>query len=158
MADHSAPGSGRPVIVVRVAAGDSRYARARELRYDVLYRPLDLSPSLVEDTDGRAFEHFVALGTDGRVVGYARLHLEDGESQVYQVAVAQDMRGQGIGTALMDATADRARAAGRDFVVLDAREPAILFYERLGFRCEGDTFLSARTGTPHRRMRRALGT
>jgi predicted GNAT family N-acyltransferase len=135
---------------------DPRYAWARELRYDVLYRPLGLSRDLVEDTDGRTFEHFVALDADGLVAGYARLHLEDGASQVYQVAVAQDRRRQGIGNALMDATLARARAAGRDFVALDARDHAVGFYERLGFRCEGDSFLSARTGTPHRHMRRVL--
>jgi ribosomal protein S18 acetylase RimI-like enzyme len=144
--------------VVRIAVDDPLHAPARELRYDCLYRPLDLPRGLVEDTDGRVFEHFVALNGDGRVVGYVRLHLEGGESKVYQLVVAQDLRGLGIGTALMDAALTRARAAGRDFVELDAREHAIGFYQRLGFECEGDLFLSTRTGTPHRRMRRTLGT
>jgi predicted GNAT family N-acyltransferase len=149
-------GLGQPVRVVGIAVGDPRYAKARELRYDVLYRRLDLPPSLVDDTDGRAFEHFIAIDAESRVVGYARLHLEGGESKVYQMAVEQDRRGQGIGTALMGAALARARAAGRDFVELDAREHAIGFYERLGFEVASDEFLSGRTGTPHHLMRKAL--
>jgi predicted GNAT family N-acyltransferase len=146
------------VRVVGIREDDPRYAEARRLRYDCLYRPLGLAWGLVEDTDGRSFEHFVALGSDGRVLGYARLHLEDGESKVYQVVAAQEARSRGIGRALMDAAADRARDEGRHHIELDARVDALGFYERLGFTGEGETFLSARTGTPHRRMRRALGT
>jgi predicted GNAT family N-acyltransferase len=56
----------------------------------------------------------------------------------------------------MEAVARRARAEGRDFLELDARVTAIAFYERLGYVAKGETFLSARTGTPHRRMRRTL--
>ena len=139
-----------------IGADDPRYADARELRYCVLYEPLCLGRTLVEDTDGRTYEHFVALDANGVVVGYARLHLEDGESKAYQVAVDDTWRGSGVGGALMDAVARRARAEGRDFLELDARETALGFYDALGYTVEGETFLSGRTGTPHRRMRLGL--
>ncbi len=144
------------VRVALITADDPRYALAREVRYDALYGPWDLPRQLVEDTDGREYEHFVALDTEDRVVGYARLHLEGDESKAYQVAVVDELRGTGVGRALMAAVIERARAEGRDFLQLDARETAVGFYERLGFEVTSGTFLSGRTGTPHRTMRRAL--
>ena len=138
-------------------ADDPRYAQARELRYRVLYGPWDLPRHLAEDTDGRTYEHFLAASEDGTVIGYARLHLERGESKAYQVAVDEAWRGRGVGLALMDRVHARARAEDRDFIELDARETAIGFYERLGYEVVGNAFISGRTGTPHRRMRRALG-
>jgi predicted GNAT family N-acyltransferase len=142
--------------VVLLTLGDPHYAEARDLRFRVLYEPLGLPRDLVEDTDGRGYEHLAAIAPGGGVVGYARLHLEGGESQAYQVAVDDAWRARGVGAALMRAVERRARAAGRDSVQLDARETAVGFYERLGYAAIGEPFLSARTGTPHRRMRRAL--
>jgi predicted GNAT family N-acyltransferase len=149
---------GPGIRIVGITDGDPRYEQARELRYDCLYGPWGLPWELVEDTDRRSYEHIIAIDGAGAVVGYARIHLEAGESKVYQVAVARETRGVGIGSALMGAAVERARAAGRDFVELDARDYALGFYERLGFVEEGEPFVSGRTGTPHRRMRLVLGT
>jgi ribosomal protein S18 acetylase RimI-like enzyme len=142
--------------VIGITPGRSEYRTARELRYRTLYEPWDLPRDLVEDTDGRAYEHFAAITDEGELIGYARLHLEGGESKAYQVTVDESWRHRGVGRALMDAVEARARAEGRDFVELDARVTALGFYERLGYVADGDTFISGRTGTPHRHMRRTL--
>jgi predicted GNAT family N-acyltransferase len=155
-ADAAGAGELPAFAVVTVSTDDPRYALARELRYGVLYAPWDLSRELIEDTDGRVYVHAIVEDDAGAVIGYARLHLEAGESKVYQVAVADDWRGRGVGRELMTWAAAKAREEGRDFVELDARETAIGFYERLGYTVVGDSFLSGRTGTPHRRMRRSL--
>jgi ribosomal protein S18 acetylase RimI-like enzyme len=156
VAEPAGLGSYAPFRVLAIATVDPRYEAAREVRYRVLYAPWDLPRELVEDTDGHEYVHFAAVDAEGVVIGYARLHLESGESKAYQVAVEESWRGRGIGRALMDAVARRARAEGRDFLVLDARERAVGFYLRLGYSVEGETFISGRTGTPHRRMRRTL--
>jgi predicted GNAT family N-acyltransferase len=151
----SSPPGGDPVRIVEIEPGSAVYGEARELRYDALYAVLDLPRSLVEDADGSTYSHFAAL-SDGRLVGYARLHLEGGDSHAYQVVVVEEMRRAGVGRALMDALAVRARAEGRDVLELDARDYAVGFYERLGYEVVSDEFLSRRTGTPHRKMRRVL--
>lgn len=138
-----------------IGTDSAEYLEAREVRYDALYRELGLPRSLIEDVDGRVYQHLVAVN-EGAVVGYARLHLEGGSSKVFQVAVAESMRGQGIATALMDRLEMIARAHGRDEITLDARAHAIGFYERLGYRVQGEVFLSERTGTPHSFMRKSL--
>jgi predicted GNAT family N-acyltransferase len=142
--------------VVVVTPADPRYHAARDVRFSALYEPWGLPIRLVDDADGLEYVHFVAVAEDGSVVGYARLHLQGGESKAYQVAVDEPWRARGVGRALMAAVAERARAEGRDRLHLDARVYAIPFYERLGFTAEGDTFISGRTGTPHRRMHRPL--
>lgn len=144
------------VRVASITPDDPRYIEARHVRYHALYAPFALPCDLVEDTDGRAYEHFVAQDETGRVVGYARLHLEGTESKAYQVAVLDELRGRGVGRAIMLAVIERARAEGRDVLELDARVTAIGFYERLGFEVTSEEFLSGKTGTPHRKMRLVL--
>ncbi|MDT8894106.1 GNAT family N-acetyltransferase [Halomonas sp. I1] len=102
-----------------------------------------------EEWDGRDEDcrHFLAIDRDGKALGTARL-LPDGH--IGRVAVLEEARGRGIGLALMDAAIASARRRGDPSVVLDAQTHALAFYERLGFRAYGDTFLDA--GIPHRSM------
>lgn len=132
--------------------GTPEYAEAAEVRYDALYADWGLPRSLIADTDGRTYRHLAAFAGD-RVVGYARIHLDEGESKIFQVAVARDRRLSGVGTSLVRELVRAAREAGREEVRLDARVHVIGFYERLGFVAEGEEFLSGRTQTPHRAMR-----
>lgn len=61
----------------------------------------------------------------------------DGEAEIRMLAVAKDARGRGVGTALVRACVDRARAtAGCGAVVLSTQRTmrsAHRIYERLGF-------------------------
>ena len=144
-------------IVVRpIEPGTPEYDEAAEVRYDALYREWGLPRSLVADADPAMFRHLAAFD-HGRIVGYARVLLGVDVTQIFQVAVAPDRRNEGIGVALVDELLRIAVDAGRTEVVLDAREHVIGFYERLGFVAEGPEFLSERTKTPHRRMRRSVG-
>ncbi|GAA5017327.1 GNAT family N-acetyltransferase [Terrabacter aeriphilus] len=60
----------------------------------------------------------------------------DGEAEFRTLAVAPEGRGRGVGTALVRACLDRARALGRDRVVLSTQpmmHAAHRVYERFGF-------------------------
>lgn len=145
------------VAIIEVEPGTRLYEEAVGVRYRALYEPWGLQRELVADVDGRAYRHVVAVA-DGRVVGYGRIWLEDGRSKIFQVAVDAERRERGIGAALVRRLEGIARSEGREECVLDARDYAIGFYERLGYAAEGPEFVSGRTGTPHRVMRRRLGT
>jgi len=59
----------------------------------------------------------------------------DGDTPVFAIAVRGDHRGQGIGTALLEALAAAARAAGVRAISLSVgrSNPALRLYERMGF-------------------------
>jgi len=87
--------------------------------------------------------HFVAV-EDGRVVGWCdvtpKTHETLRHSGVLGMGVAASHRGQGVGTALLRATVDRAFAQGLTRVELVVREdnlPAVALYRRHGFELEG---------------------
>ena len=143
------------MIVTRIEPDTTPYEAATRLRYDALYREWGLPRSLTDDADASAFTHIGAWDA-GTLVGYARIDLTAEEPQIYQVSVARDRRGEGIGALLVRELMGIARDAGRAEVFLDARVHVIGFYERLGFEAVGGEFLSKRTHTPHRRMRRSL--
>lgn len=145
-----------PDFTIReIHPGTPEYAQAAEVRYECLYAEWELSRDLIADTDGRTYRHLAAFDGD-RVIGYARIWLQDDYSKIFQVAVTSSWRRRGVGSALVTELVLMAAAAGRDHVVLDSRDTAVRFYEQLGFVAEGPQFLSGRTNTPHRLMCRRL--
>ncbi len=108
-----ASGGMRGVDVRYIEPGTPEYAQAKEVRYRELYSDLGLPRSLVEDTDGRTYLHLAAF-KKGQVVGYARLHLERGESKVFQVCVDRRHQGRGIARALMLELIDSRPQRGSD--------------------------------------------
>lgn len=95
----------------------------------------DDAPPSVDELAGAA-EVLVAVGDDGALAGYARLEVIDGHAHVEQVSVLPEHGGRGIGTALLDAAADWARARGDGEITLttfgDVPFNAPL-YERRGY-------------------------
>jgi len=70
-----------------------------------------------------------------RVIG----NLADGDFYLQAIAIDRDRRGEGIGSALMDAIEERARAAGATRLCLDVaakNEGARRLYERRGMRVD----------------------
>jgi GNAT superfamily N-acetyltransferase len=77
---------------------------------------------------------------EGSVVGSAQLELSQRSNSphradVQRVFVARALRGQGVGTALMEAIEDAARTHGRTLLTLNTRnnEPAHVWYKSLGY-------------------------
>ena len=129
-----------------------RFAEAADLRYDVLHEPFGVVRDDEWHDDAPDSTHIVAISNDGKVVGYARLISRGSEAQIRQVAVDFDWQRSGVGSALVAALVSRALERGARGVWLNARVPAIGFYERLGFEAFGDVFTTGKTGLPHRRM------
>lgn len=129
-----------------------RFAEAAQLRYDVLHAPFGVPPSDDWHDDAPESEHLVAIAEDRAVVGYARLITRGAQAQIRQVAVAIDWQRTGVGSALVQVLVSQALEHGARDIWLNARVPALGFYERLGFEAASDVFATGKTGLPHRRM------
>jgi len=109
-----------------------------------------------EEVDGRDFDalHLLAM-LDGQAVGCARILIAAETGKIGRVCVLREMRGQGIGIALINAALDALRRVeGVHRAKLGAQTHAIGFYEALGFVVEGPEYLDA--GIAHRDMVRML--
>jgi ribosomal protein S18 acetylase RimI-like enzyme len=72
------------------------------------------------------------------------------------MATAADARGQGIGTAVVEAAVREATDRGGALLWCEARESAIGFYAAHGFTGTGARYAHAETGRPHLMMLREL--
>lgn len=95
--------------------------------------------------------HLLALDPDGRAIGTARMQAS---GHIGRIAVVADWRKRRVGSRLVEAMIERARAAGLESVDLDSQVHALGFYEKLGFGARGDVFMEA--GIPHQNMVKRL--
>ena len=105
-----------------------------DLRYRVLREPLGQprgSEQNEGDTDGIHF----ALFTNKQIVAIARLdNSTEKMAQVRFVAVESNLQGKGYGKTIMEATENRAVQLGYNEIVLHARDYAVDFYKRIGYK------------------------
>lgn len=125
--------------------------RARILRAG---RPLASARS---SQDGlAATRHLAAITESGEIVGVvtyfpADTPLAAGRQAVRFRGMAVDdaLRGAGIGRALMREMCARVRGMGGEVLWANGRDGALTFYERIGFRVEGEGFLDDDVQLPH---------
>lgn len=83
---------------------------------------------------------FIGAVSDSGVLGYVGLMYVLDEGYISNVAVRPEARRQGIGDALIDALAEKAKALKLAFLTLEVREsnaPAIALYAKHGFHPVG---------------------
>lgn len=109
-----------------------------------------------EEVDGRDEDALHLLARlDGAAVGCARILIDGAIGKIGRVCVLRELRGHGIGVALIKAALDVLRARpGITQAKLGSQTHAIGFYEKLGFQATGPEYLDA--GIAHRDMVREL--
>lgn len=133
--------------------GLSGLARVHGLRWTVFVEEQGVLPA--EELDGRdeaeTSVHLVAIDEHGRDVGTARLLSEPDEPgvvHVTRVAVLPEVRGKGVGRALMGELERIAlEEHGVDSSVrveLSAQETALPFYTSMGYEISSERYLDAR--------------
>ena len=86
----------------------------------------------------KAFVAVAELG--GETAGYADMWIIADEAQLYNIAVAPEFRGKGIGSIILRYMAEKAEAMGCTVMLLEVRRsnaPAVSMYRREGFRESG---------------------
>ena len=137
-----------------VQHGTEEYDRTVALRDEILRSPLGLAFSS-EELAGETDSFHLACRRNGELVGCVVLKpLPDQQIRMRQLAVRTDCQGQGIGRSLVVYSESFAREHGYREMVLHARESATGFYQRLGYRKEGDPFIEVTL--PHYAMRKSI--
>ncbi|PSB57076.1 GNAT family N-acetyltransferase [filamentous cyanobacterium CCP1] len=137
-------------VVPFAAAKSAIYA----IRYTVFH--IEQGVALEIDFDGmdETSMHVVAYRGE-EPVGTARIRmLNDRLAKIERVAVLAAYRGQGIGKALMEAAVSYLDCPAVPEIKLNSQVQAKSFYEKLGFKPQGNEFDEA--GILHIEMRRSL--
>lgn len=142
-------------VVEFILPTDPTFLEAKRLRYHVLYEPYGISPTFDWDDAAPRTLHVVAFERGG-LCGYGRLDLAGDTAHIRHLCVAPAHQRQGVGTEVLTAILDRARAEGATLAFLNARFTALGIYRRFGFAEVGPIFHTEHTHLPHKRMELAL--
>ena len=131
------------VTIAQVPLESVMPLRARILRAG---RPGEVARSRQDDLAGTV--HLAARLEDGSVVGVVSLFPDDAPlapgrtaMRFRGMAVDDTVQGRGIGRALVRELVRLARRSGAQVLWANGRDTALGFYERVGFRVEGDGFI-----------------
>jgi predicted GNAT family N-acyltransferase len=119
----------------------------RSVREAVFIREQGVPAELEWDEFDEGCRHALAISLRGEAVGCGRI-LPNGH--IGRIAVIQQWRKQKVGTTIMEALLDYARAHDYKQVDVDAQTQALPFYRSFGFVEQGEEFIDA--GLPHIKM------
>ncbi len=143
-------GEGRGIRLA-ITGWDAAMAAARPIREQVFVAEQGVPLDLEWDEFDAVSRHCVAWSPQAVPIATGRL-LPDGH--IGRMAVLADWRGQGVGSAVLEALLEEARGRGLRQAVLHAQTHAAGFYRRFGFSQDGAEYQEA--GIPHVTMRREL--
>lgn len=137
---------------IRLILGDWETQRddAQPVRYDVFVLEQQVPLDMEWDEMDPLCVHVVVY--EGKTAVATGRLLPDGH--IGRMAVRKEVRGKGIGGAMLKALIAEASKRGDQSVMLNAQTHAEPFYRRHGFVREGEEFMEA--GIPHIHMRRKL--
>ncbi len=125
------------------------------LRDEVLRKPLGLKFHLKDIAQEWDSIHLACYSDQGLLLGGLVLKpLSDEEIKMRQVAVKPEAQGKGVGTHLAKAAEKLAFELGFRQMTLHAREEAVSFYKKLGYKITGKPFTEV--NIPHRKMKKSL--
>ncbi len=117
------------------------FERYYQLRWDVLRRPWNQPiGSERDENEATSIHAMICEGDECLAVGRLQFNSPT-EAQVRFMGVRQDQNGRGFGREIMQYLEQKANEHGRHHIVLQARENAVVFYERLGYTITEKTFL-----------------
>ena len=138
---------------VREPRTKKEYQKYYDLRWRILRRPWDQPRGSEKDElEGQSIHRMAC--EKGKSLGVGRVHFNSSkEAQIRYMAVEEGLQGKGIGTILLKELEKSAKGEGASHIILNARESAVGFYKKHGYRIVGKahTLFGA---IPHFKMRK----
>ena len=140
---------------IKQPATPEEFRQYYDLRWRLLRAPWgEPEGSEIDDIEDSCF-HILVMDAD-KPVGVGRLQYNSvAEAQIRYMAVAGAYERKGTGRMIVDALEQEAANKGVQTVVLDAREPAVGFYQKLGYSIEAKSYLLFGE-IQHYRMKKSL--
>jgi len=140
---------------VREPRTKKEYEKYYDLRWRILRKPWNQPKGSEKDElEGQSI-HLMAFEKE-KPLGVGRVHFNSSkEAQIRYMAVEEGLQGKGVGTVVLMELEKSAERKGADYILLNARESAVGFYKKHGYRTVG----KARTlfgVIPHYKMRKKL--
>ena len=134
--------------------GTTEYRQMLALRYEILRKPLglDFTP---EELEHEKNDILIAAFEEEKMLGCCFLTAIDSHGvKLRQLAVQNNLQGKGIGASLMNFAENIARDRGYKTMMMHARKTTCHFFEKQGYKVEGDEFLQLTI--PHLKMVKKL--
>jgi len=121
---------------------EAEFKHYYHLRWQLLRAPWNQPQgSEVDDIEDQCF-HIMAVDEKNNVIAVARLQFNlNSEAQIRYMAVAKEHERKGIGGELIRLMEQSAQYSSCKKIVLHAREPAIGFYQKLGYQVIEKSYL-----------------
>ncbi len=124
----------------QVDHGSKEYQQMVKLRNEILRQPLGLSLT-VDELNKEKDDILIGAFDDEKILACCILTKADNKSlRLRQMAVQNNQQGKGIGASMLNFAEIIARDKGYKKLIMHARETAVRFYEKLGYRLVGDRF------------------
>ncbi len=128
-------------VIIKPPETENELAQMYRLRWRILRAPWgEPEGSEKDDIENDCF-HVIAVDNN-KVIACGRLQFNnESEAQIRYMAVEPAYEGRGIGRQIVTMLEQHAAAHSRNNIVLDAREGAVGFYEKLGYRVTEKSYL-----------------
>ncbi|MEP6597679.1 MAG: GNAT family N-acetyltransferase [Ginsengibacter sp.] len=140
--------------IKQIDHGTKEYRQMVDLRYEILRKPLGLSFKK-EELDKEKNDILIGAFEEEKMLGCCLMtRVDDNNIRLRQMAVQNNLQGKGIGASMLNFAENVARDAGYKKMVMHARNTAIHFYEKLGYKITSEEF--EEITIPHHIMEKKL--
>ena len=150
----SAHSTSMPLIIKQPESAEE-FKSYFNLRYRILRAPWgEPEGSEIDEIENQCFH--ILVSNNKKAIGVGRLQFNSAlEAQIRYMAVEKTYERNGIGRMIVDALEQEAMNKNISTIVLDAREPAVGFYQKLGYSMEKKSYMLFNE-IQHLRMRKQL--
>ena len=139
---------------MQIVHGSPEYHQMVKLRDELLRKPLGLSFSR-DELEQEKEDILVGAFDDDKILACCLLTKADHHTvRLRQMAVKKSQQGKGIGHSMMRFAETLAKDKGFKKLMMHARDTAIGFYEKQGYRVKGEQFFEVTI--PHHVMEKHL--
>jgi len=145
-------------MIVAEPSSEKDFELYYDLRWQILRKPWGQPRGSEKDELEDKSIHAMVCNENGIPIGVGRAHFNSkDEGQIRFMAVDEKWQGKGIGGMILTYLEEKIKAKDAKFIVLNARDLAIKFYEKHGYEIvkEAHTLFDV---IPHYKMKKEIKT